>query len=113
MYEKTPLPVVMGTYLVGYAIGFGVAHINMPEDHSAEAASEAQLRNGQVYKQLSAESDQPVNELTVDIDGETYTYHTTTNTGQAETCSGSYEVRDDVAVAVGELACTQTSTIGK
>lgn len=100
-------------YFVGYAIGFGLGYWNgSSDDPGDKKIQEAQIQNEQIYTQLDSEVT-PIKGLILKTSDETFEFQTQTQNGQAETCSGEYEVKDDVAVAVGDLACTQTSPIGK
>ena len=114
--EKSYLRSYLGwtaPFLAAYAVGFGLGYLNGSSDDPGEKKiQEAQIHNEQIYTQLESEVT-PIQGLILKTSDETFEFQTQTQTGQAETCSGEYEVKDDVAVAVGELACTQTSPIGK
>ena len=75
------------------------------------ATQEAQIHNKQIYTQLEPEVS-PFKGLILNTGDETFEFQSQQN-GQAEACSGEYDVEDDVATLAGPIACTNTIPIGK
>lgn len=76
-------------------------------DNGDERVREVQIQNEQLQEQLSTEYGQ-VGNLVLNDETDTFEYRKS----NGDKCEGEYRVENDTAVAVGNIACTQTMPIG-
>ena len=91
------LALAANCFNLGLYIGKDIAHVG-------EHEKDIQLRNEQVNSQLTSQ-DRPVTGLVLEDDG-SFTFKSTTDEGQPETCDGNYSVKDNVAKVTGQISCT-------
>lgn len=97
-------------------LAFGHIVENRTQDAEQEKADErverVQQYSAQLQPQVVEVSPGVMGRVIVKDQDETFSYESRSN-GQAETCTGKYEVEDDVATVAGSIACTQTTAIAK
>ena len=105
------------------AVGAGyacLAYGSLVEDRTIDSQQEqadarverVQQYNAQLQPQLVEISPGVMGTVTIKDKDETFSF-TARDDGKVETCTGEYEVEDDVATVAGSIACTQTTTIAK
>ena len=118
MYERKGVrPLTVG--LIAGACLFNAANISnlitreVEEGQADDRVEKVQEQNEQLRENLLEVTPNIVGRLVLNDEAQEFDFQSQTQNGQAETCSGEYEIKDGTAVAVGDLACTQTSPIGK
>ena len=115
-YERDPIniltPVLVGAIAINlFNAGFQSGHIVGENDANADKRVEqVQVYNRQLQKQLEVGHTVVAN-LTVDDTGKHFSFKTVSAAEQNQTCRGDYEVRNDVATATGNLACTAVTPV--
>ncbi|HSX35397.1 MAG TPA: hypothetical protein VLH84_00510 [Patescibacteria group bacterium] len=78
------------------------------------ADTDAKVERGQLYNEELTSQLTPgrvVSHMLVDLDANTVTFQSQDQTGMAETCTGKYQVHNDIAALVGQLSCTQAEPL--
>ena len=100
-------------YMAGYFIGFGIATtggIIRDNDHQSEAnerVRQVQEHNLQIDNQLK--HDFPgMGRLILNDKTDTYEFHLpSSETEPQQTCEGTYQVKDQKALPIGDITCKQ------
>lgn len=101
----------LASTLLAWNIGWNSGILLTKHTENAEGRVEqVQKYNEELQHQL-----QPGHKLIAHLvlkDGaKTYSFETVGETGQAETCTGEYQVKQQHAAATGRLACTETMPV--
>lgn len=110
---------VTSMVMAGAAYGclaFGHIVENKTQDAEQEKADErverVQQYSAQLQPQVVEVSPGVMGRVIIKDQDETFSFKSRDN-GQVETCTGEYQVEDDVATLAGSIACTQTTAIAK
>lgn len=79
---------------------------------SEEAVRDVQVYGQDIRDQLDGRYPRMEDLILTTDDDETFSFRTINPDGVPETCTGTYEVRDEVAVAGASIACSHTVKIG-
>lgn len=97
----------MSCYVIGYGAATLSGHFKRSslEDKANERIEQVQEHNAQLLDEL--EPDFPgMGRLVLNDETDTFEFHVTSKSEQAQTCSGDYEVTENTARPVGDIACT-------
>lgn len=96
--------------LIGLVVGNLVSGVIHAATNNTDARVRGvQINNEQLYGELSQAH--TVDGLILNDGDHTFTFHSRTQDGQPESCSGKYDVQNDIARVSGTLACTQTVAV--
>jgi hypothetical protein len=102
-----PVMAAISCFNIGLIVGHGLGENSA---HADERVEQAQKYNQELTSELS-KTHKLVAQMIVKDGENTYSFHTVNQEGQDQTCEGSYEVKNQTAVAVGNLACTVTTPV--
>jgi len=95
----TAFVLCVSMFNIGSAVGRSL-------EHADDRVHDVQISNSQLHDQLAR--DHQVGQLVLNDEEHTFSFHTEDpTTEQPETCTGKYEVKNEVAELVGPLSCTQ------
>ncbi|MCA9332625.1 hypothetical protein KDA00_02010 [Candidatus Saccharibacteria bacterium] len=99
-------------WLTGFSAGISLCNLgHILADDSDSRVEKIQTYNEQIFEQLS-DDQEGVQNLVLHDWSNSYSF-TVSQEGQADqVCEGSYEVNNNVAVAIGDIACTVSTPIG-
>lgn len=104
--------------LVGLGFVWGALVLNLAHtiggnlrDDTAEKVADTQAYNEQIEQQLS-DGYRNLHKLVLDTDDE-FDFEFTNDAGETVICKGTYEIQEETAQAVGDLACTNFYEIDK
>jgi hypothetical protein len=96
--------------LVGAATGFFVGAITEARINAEPRIAQVQLHNAEVKQQLTPMYGD-VGRLVLNDETDTFEFHISPEGEEPQTCEGEYEVTDDNAKIVGQIACTTTTEV--
>lgn len=117
MYEQSPWGVIVPFAVVASTAAISGIYtqtkVEQVEREDANARVErVQQYNAQLMPQLMEVSPGVMGTVTIKDQDETFSFNIRNN-GQTETCTGEYDVEDEVATVAGSIVCSQTTLIAK
>ena len=109
MYERGSfaIPYVIGLLvggLNGYNIGHGLG-VDSAENHADVRVQQVQTENEQIRQELTG-THRLIARLVLNDGEKTFSFQSANDQNQPETCTGHYQLKNETATAVGNLACT-------
>ena len=109
-YNREPILPVVAAAAMGALFISGMISLGRALEHTPDKIRDVQQRNEQLRDQL--DDARHVGDLVLDPENMTFKFQTEDPTGQAETCTGTYAIENDVAVASEQLDCTHPVPAG-
>ncbi|HEV7454874.1 MAG TPA: hypothetical protein VGO07_06470 [Candidatus Saccharimonadales bacterium] len=95
----------LSAIVISVALGSILVNVGRALEDAPGQVKDVQIRNEQLHDQLDGAH--TVRGLIIDPEETTFRFNTTDPNEQAEICTGKYEVKNNAATVVGDLACTQ------
>lgn len=99
-------------YFVTAVMGFNVCNLlHAITDNTDETVAAVQTHNAQVREQLIP-TYKGMGQLVLDEEHDTFVFTIDSTEYPDQSCRGGFEVRNNVAVATGNIACTEQHEVG-